>query len=230
MKVIEIIQRIQSLYSKGVQSDDSRLSSRHIYNKLITVRARLVSQEAKKKQKTSRWNYQAIECIELIEVPEHNCPCIPVPGCIILRSKYKLPKPLQGLDSNLIESVTTIDRQTKINELNLSSFKYQRGNKYTKASLSYFIDNEYLYITTPTTIRIVRLVGLFDDPIKAKEFEGYCKSDCKDCGKDCIDYTEVEFPIDADMIDTLIELSIKELIEIFSKGVQDTNNNSSEDR
>lgn len=230
MKVIEIIQRIQSLYSKGVQSDDSRLSSRHIYNKLITVRARLVSQEAKKKQKTSRWNYQAIECIELIEVPEHNCPCIPIPGCTILRSKYKLPKPLQGLDSNLIESVTTIDRQTKINELNLSSFKYQKGNKYTKASLSYFIDDEYLYIATPTPIRMVRLVGLFDDPIKAKEFEGYCKSDCKDCEKDCIDYTEVEFPIDADMIDTLIELSIKELVEIFSKGVQDTNNNSSEDR
>ena len=49
MKIGEIIQRIQSLYSKGVESDDTRLMSRHIYNKLLTVRARLISQDAKKK-------------------------------------------------------------------------------------------------------------------------------------------------------------------------------------
>ena len=41
MLVKELVQRIQSLYSKGVQSDDTRLSSPHIYNKLITVRSKL---------------------------------------------------------------------------------------------------------------------------------------------------------------------------------------------
>ena len=50
MKTEELIQRVQSLYSKGVQSDDSRLTSRHIYNKLTTVRAKLVTEEAKKNQ------------------------------------------------------------------------------------------------------------------------------------------------------------------------------------
>ena len=75
MKIGEIVQRVQSLYSKGVHSDDSRLSARHIYNKLLTVRARLISQEAKKKQKISQWNYQTISCIELIKVPAHECPC-----------------------------------------------------------------------------------------------------------------------------------------------------------
>ena len=35
MKIKEIIQRVQSLYSKGVQSDDTRLSDRHIYNKMV---------------------------------------------------------------------------------------------------------------------------------------------------------------------------------------------------
>ena len=38
MIIGDIIQRIQSLYSKGVQSDDTRLKSRHIYNVLITNR------------------------------------------------------------------------------------------------------------------------------------------------------------------------------------------------
>jgi len=87
MKINELIQRIQSLYSKGVQSDDTRLSNRHVYNKIKTVRSKLVSQEAKKKQKISSWNYQPIPCIELIKVDAHDCPCIPPVGCKILRSK-----------------------------------------------------------------------------------------------------------------------------------------------
>ena len=53
MLIKEIVQRIQSLYSKGVQSDDSRLSDRHIYNKMITVRSKLISQQHNKKQKIS---------------------------------------------------------------------------------------------------------------------------------------------------------------------------------
>jgi len=58
MTIKEIIQRVQSLYSKGVQSDDVRLEDRHIYNKMITVRSKLISQEAKKRQKINQWNYQ----------------------------------------------------------------------------------------------------------------------------------------------------------------------------
>src|SRR5690606_20582736 len=113
----EIIQRIQSLYSKGVNSDDSRLSNRHIYNKLLTVRSRIISQEAKKKQRISSWNYQTIPCIELIKVEAHNCPCIPPLGCQILRSRYPLPKPLSGLSGELIKNVTSIDRTIKIDEI-----------------------------------------------------------------------------------------------------------------
>ena len=41
----EVIQRIQSLYSKGVQSDDSRLRPRHIYNKLLSTTAKLYEQQ-----------------------------------------------------------------------------------------------------------------------------------------------------------------------------------------
>ena len=38
----DIIQRVLSLYNKGLQSDDNRLKPRHIYNKLITVRSLLL--------------------------------------------------------------------------------------------------------------------------------------------------------------------------------------------
>ena len=54
MKIGEIVTRVQSLYSKGVASDDSRLSNRLIYNKMLTVRSRLIVEQAKKKQRISR--------------------------------------------------------------------------------------------------------------------------------------------------------------------------------
>ena len=67
MKVHEIIQRVQSLYSKGCQSDDSRLSPRHIYSKLVSLRSKYISQQAKKKQKINQWNFQTLPCVELID-------------------------------------------------------------------------------------------------------------------------------------------------------------------
>lgn len=230
MKIEELIYRVQSLYSKGVPSDDSRLSNRLIYNKLLTVRSRLISAENKKKQRISRWNYQTISCLELIEVAGHDCPCLPPVGCNVLRSKYKLPKPINGLNGHIIESVMTVDRSIKLSETTPTAVKYQSGNKYTNNSLTYYIHNDYLYINTPTKIRLLTLTGLFEDPIEVEKFTNYCKEiDCKDCDKtDCIDYLSQEFPIENDMIDALIELSLQELIQIFRQGNNDMYNDSRE--
>ena len=49
----EILERIQSAYSKGVRSTSSRLSSRLSYSKYKSVRKMLVAQQIKKKQKIS---------------------------------------------------------------------------------------------------------------------------------------------------------------------------------
>lgn len=229
MKIGELVQRIQSLYSRGVDSDDTRLMSRHIYNKLLTVRSRLISQEAKKKQRISQWNYQVLSCVELIKVPAHECPCIPPVGCEILRSKHKLPRPLTGLSGSLIQSVTTIDRSKKINEISLNAVNSQKGNKYASKAISYFIENGYLYISTPkTNLSVVRVVGLFEDPVEVNNFRSYCNEDCKDC-LSCTDYQEEEFPIDNDLIDAMIELSINELVILFDQSSQDSKNNSSDD-
>ena len=227
MLISEIIQRVQALYSKGVASDDSRLSSRLIYNKLLTTRARLISQEAKKKQKISQWNYQTLSCIELIKVPTQECPCIPPTGCEILRSKYKLPKPLSGLSGNLIQSVSTIDRSEKINEISLNAIRSLSGNKYSKTTLRFFIESGYLYLSTPRDVNFVKIVGLFEDPMEVKKYETYCET-CQDC-IECLNYDQEEFPIDNDMIDPLIELAVQEIVIMFSQSQQDLTNDSNDD-
>ena len=227
MKIKEVIQRVQSLYSKGAQSDDSRLSSRHIYSKIKTIRTKLLTQKAKKKQAISQWNYQTLPCVELVSVPAHQCPCLPPIGCDILRSKHPLPKPLIGLSTDLIQNVTTIDRSLKIDRIGINALNSQKGNKYTSKKVNYFIFEDYLYISTPSKIKVVSLTGLFEDPIDVHSFKSYCEAvPCVDCDSNCIDYLEAEFKIDVDLIDTLVELSVQELIGVFSKSREDLTNNS----
>ena len=228
MLVKEIIQRIQSLYSKGVQSSDSRLTARHIFNKVLTVRTKLLSQQSAKKQKISDWNYQTISCVELIEIPPHQCPCISPLGCELVRSKFKLPKPIMNLSNHIIKNVSSIDGSVRYSEITLSEKKYKSGNKYTANKPDYFIQDGFLYLTHKKgTPRVVMLTGLFEDPIQAKDFEIMCSEDSM---MDCLSPLDYDFPIDADMVDTLIQLSVEELVRFFNtEGQEDFTTNSRDD-
>lgn len=226
MLISEIIQRIQSLYSKGVQSDDSRLTPRHIYNKMVTVRTKLISQKAKKKQKISQWNYQTIPCVELEKAPIHECPCLPPIGCDILKTKNPLPEPLTDLNKHLLQSVTSLDGSIIYSEVGWTEKKYKSSNKYTGKKPDYFIRNDYLYVTHKSGPKIITITGLFEDPIEVENYPSFCPGeDCTDCD-DCTSPLDKDFPIDVDLIDTLIEMSVNELIILFSKNIEDLTNNT----
>lgn len=228
MKIAEILTRIQSLYSKGVSSDDTRLEDRYIYNKAVTVRSKLISQEANKKQKINQWNYQTLNCVELIEAEKHECPCIVGYGCTILRSKYKIPKPLTGLNAHLIQSVSTIDGSITFAETTWNVKKYKKGSKYTSNKPDYYIRNGYLYLTVNKSIALISITYLLDDPLEGYIFDSYCKNEsCLEC-IDCESYLEKEFPISNDLLDTLIDMCKEELISQFSQMIEDKTNNTSD--
>lgn len=211
MKTEKLMERVRSLISEKYHIGDHIYSRRHIYNKLITARAKLIYQEMSKKKELSLWNYQTIPCIELILVPAYQCPCFPPIGCDILRSRYKLPKPITSLFGTLISSVHTIDRTVKLNEVTLNAVNYLKGNKFSNKILAYFIQDGYLYVVSNTALKVVSLVGAFEDPLDVLNFPNACEEDCIDCIK-CRDYREEDFPIDNNLIDTLIEFTIQELV------------------
>lgn len=225
MKIGELTQRIQSLYSKGIQSDDSRLSSRHIYNKLLSVRSRLLFQKANKKQKLNQWNFQTLPCVELIKAPIHECPCLPPVGCEILKSKFKLPNPITNLTHHLLQNVSSVDGSVIYSEIGFNEYKYKKGNKYTANKPDFFIRDGYLYLTYKTGPKIITVTGLFEDPLEVESFPSACDLDCNTCES----ILDKEFPIDNDLIDILIEMTIQELIIIFTQNNQDRTNNSSDD-
>lgn len=226
MQLAEIIQRVQSLYSRGLQSKDTRLTPRHIYSAISTARSILLRQQYNKNQAANQWTYQTIPCIELIKAPIAECPCIPTNGCMILRSKHKIPKPVSGIDKHLIQSVTSLDGNIRFDETNFENDKYMKGNKYTSTKPDYYFRNEYLYVTVMRELRVLTVTGLFDDPVAAKKFPSIC-GDCPEC--ECQDIMDMEYPIDGDLVKPLIQLSSDELINLMKQIPEDRNNNATDD-
>jgi len=229
----EIIQRVQSMYSKGVESDDSRLRPRHIYNKLLTVAAKLYQQQKNKKQLINQWSYQLLPCVEVKEVPIHECPCVPTLGCTIFRTKHKIPAPISGYSKHFIQSVTSLDGQMQFGETSWKGYKYKQGAKYTSKKPDYFIRDNYLYISSPTKVKIITIEGLFGNAEKVLNFPNYCNEQPDNCGTiptvidSCISMFDIKFPIEESMIDDLIQLALQELSVGFNQiGREDQTNNA----
>lgn len=226
MLVGELIQRIQSNYSRGVSSDDTRLSSRHIYNALLTTRMTLVTQQAKKREKISDWNYVVLPCVELIRVPSHECNCLGDLGCDIWRTRFPLPKPLTNMNKHLIDFVMSIDSGMQIDETTRQEVINSRGNKYTKDKPKYLFENQHVYLPVQKSPGILKIKYLPEDPLEASKYPSFC-NDCEDC-VECRDYNDLEFPIDGDLVKPLIDMVLIELSEVFSKKDEDTTNDTSD--
>lgn len=224
MYIKEIIERIQSLYSRGVSSDESRLSDRHVYNKVLSVRMQLLSQQLKKKQRISDWNYSVLPCVELIKVPNHECPCLGDLGCDVYRTKLPIPRVLTDSNRHYIEFVMSVENGMRIEETTRQGVMYLKGNKYTGTKPKYLFENGYLYFPVKKSPGVVKIKLLAEDPLEAMHYPSLC-DDCQEC-TDCIAAYEHEFNIDGDLIEPLIDICVQEIIVIFGQRSEDKANNS----
>lgn len=218
-----IIQRINSLYNKGAQSDDSRLTERHIYNKMKTLRSKLIVQKLKKKQKISDWNYIILPCMEVIEVDAHECGCLPQIGCKVYRTKLKLPKPLNDMNKHIIQWVMSVEHSQKYEETTREQERYNSGNRFTKNNKRYLIENEYIYLFGGFPGKAIAVKFLPEDPDEALSFLGLCDEESPEtCGSPL----DREFPLDDDLTEDLITMAVPELVQAFSSVPEDQTNNT----
>jgi hypothetical protein len=217
----QIIQRIQSLYSKGVQSDDSRLTTRHIYNKMLTLRSKLITQKVKKKQLISDWSYVLLKCVEIIKVDAHECPCLPQIGCQVYRTKEKIPKPLIDMNNHLIKWVMSIEHSNLFDETTREKELYIKGQRYTNKKKRYLLEDGYIFFYGGNPGKAVAVKILIHDPIEAMNFPSICGEE-----EICFSPLDMEFAIDEDLIDDLVTMAIPELIGVFNQNPEDLTNNS----
>jgi hypothetical protein len=171
--------------------------------------------------------YTLLPCVTLKKVSENDCPCIPAPGCMILRSEHKLPKPVNSKSGYILDSVMSINGAIIFHEVTYKSKIWRKDDKYTSAKPDYFIKDDYLYITSTRKLKAVSVIGLFADPVEASTYPSYCNETEESCP---INPVDLEFPIDEVLIDVLVEMTAKELSEGFRLGSEDTKNDSMDDK
>jgi len=214
----EAIQRLQSDYSKGVQSKDTRLTSRHIYSALITARATLIKQQSSKSQHINSWIYQTLYFIPL-QLSPINLSTFGPQSPTALRSTTRLPKLVSDINADLLSSVSTLDGQVMLSSTDYETAKYQGAAKYTGANPKRYIRDGYMFVTNATQLRGVTMQGIFEDPIEVWQYN-LANYSCPDCR--CKKAKDIEFPIDRDLLKTMLELAQQELIILFSQMSEDT--------
>jgi hypothetical protein len=200
--------------------------SRHIWNKLLRTRYTLLEQKANKNQPISQFAYQTIPCIELVQAAIYECPCVPAAGCMVLRSKFPIPKPIVALRGNLIQSVSSLDGSLILDDSTFAMNKYSEGNKYTAKKPQRLIYNDYLFVTVSKYLKVVQMTLLAENPEEVWNYPSFCEEECIDC---CMSPLERLFPLDRGSIDTVIQMTANELISIFTQMREDKINNTSDD-
>ena len=120
----------------------------------------------------------------------------------------------------------SLDNRVKFEEISREAYRNIKGNRFTKDASYYIIENGYLYFygkITPGALKIKLLPG---DPLEAQNFPSFCDTEgCTDC-TDCENQMDKDFPIEEDMIEVLIQMSMPELIDMFNKNIEDKSNNT----
>ena len=223
MKINDIISRVKAIYNKGIETDDSRLSDRLVYDKLKSTRSLLIKREIDKKRQVSDWIVQTIPCFELVTALPNDCTSCSVPpaGCKILKSKNKLPKPIQSVLGPELESVTTMDGNKIFSKTNWVKKRYKSGDKYTSEVEDYFIKDGHLFITTNSLLKYIAISGVFEDPLAPIGLDA--------CGETCINPLEQEFYLDGHLTDAVVEMTVQQLVGVMKSMPEDAINNAVED-
>lgn len=231
MVIEEVLQRIESLYSKGVPSKDSRLTRRQIYNGLLTARSTVLSSQSNRKNTISQFSYQILPCVEMIDANIHECPCTPDIVEKIKRTRYMIPKLISDNTGMLIQSVTNLDGTVSFDETDFDTMKFETGNKFTAKKKKYFIRNGYLYTTNTNLMEFgsITISGLFENPVEAYTYPTTCFEVTAPACLPCLDYNKLEFPVDQKLLESILSFIKKEFVILFPQMKEDKAANANDD-
>ena len=222
MTIGELIGRVQNLYNKGVKSDDSRLSNRLIFSKLLSVRAMLYKQNEQKKNSFGEEDYSLLECIRIIPVEPYSCPCLPSIGCKVYRTEHKLPKLFKGRNGVKIEYVSSLDRRRIFGITTTLKHKFSHSNRFSNTD-EVIYEGGYLYVygkNLPTYITVKAVLNNF-----LESFISTCEENCIDC-EDCVSHLDMEFKIQDSLIEPILQITKQELVKEFSQMREDLTNDN----
>jgi len=174
----EAISRIRGQIK--AESEDAFMTDRYIYS-LIKKYAQLFMRRQDNANKLMKFNsvWQELKYVELIEVDKVEANCVGLSsGCIIKKSKHRLPTFMQGYWGPLIRTVSSIDGGIEVQPTQPGTYTSMSKTttfKYNNTKYYWFLDG-YIYLPN-VKWDAVKLEGVFEEDIS--------KWTC-DTGDDCV--------------------------------------------
>lgn len=229
MTLLEHTYAIRNLLSKGVASDDTQYSLRLIAHFLNVSRAMLTEQKSDRYRYLSEQSFQTL-CVPLEKGSIANCCDYPNAGCVLLKSKIKIPKFLTTRSGDFIKVMTLSgDVIGKSSILKNKLSKYSITNKNNKPG--WFILNDYLYIMNNTDLEVVLMSSLFENPSDIDQLN--CSTSTNSDGTStsvCTDIFENEYPIEPDLVEGAYKKTLDLIRFSISLPPKDKENNAQDDQ
>jgi len=178
--VREVVAKVRTEFKLNSADTLRNITDRYIASELQSTTIKYVFQRSNRRM---LWNspslYQILPCVEMVNVPLSEC-CNSNINCQITRSKYPLPKIVEGNSYNLlIQGVYSIDypNYTAKRFLECTVDRYENILKLNlKTKDTYFwIHNQYLY-TSSQHLAKCKVIAYFseDIPESLQYFPGFC--------------------------------------------------------
>lgn len=208
-------------------SDDTNYTDELLYKLLLDARSLLLRRELDKHKPISKWNFQSY-CIPLAMGEYHDCDCVPVSGCKVLKSTIPIPRPLRSMMSDIMY-ITTIDGIKRIPYKSVSFGKYQKYKNTGKNAPYYDINNEYLIVfNMPLTLKALLVTAVVEDPSELSN-SALC-TPSEEAGLDCYNVLLSRFPIDGHLVQAMYEVALKMIGVALKMGEDDTNDASNDNQ
>lgn len=162
----DLISTVRS--SHKLLSSDSLLTDRAIFAELKVATFLLLKRETNlRKLWATDTLFTTIPCLDLQEVPISEC-CEYVDECTIARTKFKIPRILEGNYQYLIQGVYSINamggKGKKLKEITINRYINLLQLPIIKKEEYYWIVNDYLYVTNPL-LQAVRIAACFEEDV-----------------------------------------------------------------
>jgi hypothetical protein len=219
----ELIYNIKNIISKGVQSDDLKISDRQIAFIINYYRAKLLKQDAQRHHGMSLEDVQDLGKVELIQADEHEC--CEINACV-LRTKHKLPATIELRSTRHGLTFVGTYKGKAFQETSYNRSQFDSFAPYTGKMTKWYIKGRYLYIVNPVgLLSFINVQGLFEDPLEANKFR---TCDCPN-EEVCQTGYDYEYPLSAMHVDTIVKLMLQTELSVLLGVLSDNNNNAKDE-
>ena len=171
MKIAELLSTIR-LTIKEI-TDDSKYTDSYLWSLVVQARATVLGNNIKGKSFISSWSSHRF-CIELELVKAEDCSCVPDNSCKVLRSKYKIPRPLIGRYRDAMQ-VKLLDGRL-LGMIEQYQLKSDSLDPIKGEALRYSIINQYLYLWRSKTLKCIYVDGIWENILDWQDIQSqdYC--------------------------------------------------------